>query len=600
MNKLQTALERALPIVAAAYGEQFGVNVVLSGTDAYTDGETIYLPLLNAMSDLREVLFGYLAHEAAHVRSSDFNTLKKCKSPMEKSCTNLIEDIRIERLIQEVFPGTQFTLNAMWSYIVEQGMSPPATPEDNEATKLFQYLLHRLRSEVLHRDASTPLAESSQRVVEQTFPVGFFVRLDGLLGKHLDNLTCSDDCLKLARAILKALKDAEEEERQQQQNQEQQQQSSDSSQGDQSQQAGGSGGSGDGESQPQPGKADSSNGGDANQGTGDSQQSSADSDGNGNQAQDTGSGNQSSSAQGASDSSGDQGQPQGGNGASLHERLINETNLPEDAVGQLREQLADQAREDNDGERVAIDTSSVGSDARNHGDTSSLKTGILASSTIRSRLLGLLQAQTRQKQWLHTRGKRVDGKRLARLPTGDSRVFIQREEMQRPDTAVHVLLDCSGSMNRIQEVANQATVSLALAVSTIPKCDIAASMFPGIGGEVSPILHRGQPVRAGLGRFAVCSSGGTPLAEAMLYAARELVASKRQRKVLIIITDGAPNNGGAVRYLNDLVAGHVDTYAIGIGSTAVSQYFEKWSVINDVKELQKALFTIAGQFLDLH
>ena len=244
MNKLQTALERALPIVAAAYGEQFGVNVVLSGTDAYTDGETIYLPLLNAMSELREVLFGYLAHEAAHVRSSDFNTLKKCKSPMEKSCTNLIEDIRIERLIQEVFPGTQFTLNAMWSYIVEQGMSPPATPEDNEATQLFQYLLHRLRSEVLHRDASTPLAESSQRVVEQTFPVGFFVRLDGLLGKHLDNLTCSDDCLKLARAILKALKDAEEEERQQQQNQEQQQQSSDSSQGDQSQQAGGSGGSG--------------------------------------------------------------------------------------------------------------------------------------------------------------------------------------------------------------------------------------------------------------------------------------------------------------------------------------------------------------------
>ena len=235
MNKLQTALERALPIVAAAYGEQFGVNVVLSGTDAYTDGETIYLPLLNAMSDLREVLFGYLAHEAAHVRSSDFNTLKKCKSPMEKSCTNLIEDIRIERLIQEVFPGTQFTLNAMWSYIVEQGMSPPATPEDNEATQLFQYLLHRLRSEVLHRDASTPLAESSQRVVEQTFPVGFFVRLDGLLGKHLDNLTCSDDCMKLARAILKALKDAEEEERQQQQNQEQQQ-SSDSSQGDQSRQ----------------------------------------------------------------------------------------------------------------------------------------------------------------------------------------------------------------------------------------------------------------------------------------------------------------------------------------------------------------------------
>ncbi len=596
MNNLQTALERALPIVAAAYGEQFGVNVVLSGTDAFTDGETIYLPLLKAMSELREVLFGYLAHEAAHVRASDFNTLKKCKNQMEKSCTNLIEDIRIERLIQEVFPGTQFTLDAMWNHIVEQGMSPPATPEDNEATQLFQYLLHRLRSEVLHREASTPLAESSQRVVEQTFPVGFFVRLDGLLGKHMDNLTCSDDCLKLARAVLKALKDAEKEEQQQQQSQDQQQESDDSPQGDQSQQAEGSGGNAAGDSQAQSGESDPSTDGDADQGKGDSQQSSVDSDGN----QQPEPGDQPSSSQDSSAKTGDEGEVQGGNSASMHERLINETDLPEDAIGQLRDQLADQAREDNNGERVAIDTSSVGSDARNHGDTSSLKTGILASSAIRSRLLGLLQAQTRQKQWLHTRGKRVDGKRLTRLSAGDSRIFIQREDVRRPDTAVHVLLDCSGSMNRIQEVANQATVSLALAVSTIPKCDIAASMFPGIAGEVSPILHRGQPVRASLGRFAVCSSGGTPLAEAMLYAARELVASKRQRKVLIIITDGAPNNGGAVRYLNSLVSGHVDTYAIGIGSTAVSQYFEKWSVINDVRELQKALFTIAGQFLNLH
>ena len=65
MNRLQKALERALPIVAAAYGEQFGVNVVLSGTEARTDGKTIVLPMLNAMSELREVLFGYLAHEAA-------------------------------------------------------------------------------------------------------------------------------------------------------------------------------------------------------------------------------------------------------------------------------------------------------------------------------------------------------------------------------------------------------------------------------------------------------------------------------------------------------------------------------------------------------
>ena len=562
MNTLQTSLEKSLPIVAAAYGEQFGVKIVLSGKDAYTDGNTIVLPLLKSKSDLRDVLFGYLAHESAHVRDSDFDTLKKCKNQSEKSYTNIIEDIRIEQLIQDVFPGTRFTLDAMWTYVVDQGMSPPAPSEDNEGTQLHQYLLHRLRSEVLHRESSTLLAESSQQVMEQTFPLGFFVRLDGLFAKYLDKLTCSDDCLKLARAIIKALKDAEEEK----QNQEETQDSDDSSNDDQNQTADQSDDADQDASTPSPGQTDSSKDGDADQDDGDPQQSNDDASG----------------------------------GTSLHESLINETDLPEDAISQLSEQLAEQAQEDNDGDPIAINTSSVGSDASNNGETSGLQTGILASSAIRSQLQGLLHAQTREQQWLHTSGKRVDGKRLTRLCSGDSRVFIKRDEMRRTDTAVHVLLDASGSMHRIQDIANQATVSLALAISSIPKCDIATSMFPGVGGDVSSITHRGQPVRSNLGRFAVDSSGGTPLAEAMLYAARELAVSRRQRKVLIIITDGAPNSGSEVRYMNSLIASHIDIYAIGINSTAVSNYFENWSVIKDVKELQKALFQIAGKFLELH
>lgn len=562
MNTLQTSLEKSLPIVAAAYGEQFGVKIVLSGKDAYTDGKTIVLPLLKSKSDLRDVLFGYLAHESAHVRDSDFDILKKCKNQTEKSFTNIIEDIRIEQLIQDVFPGTRFTLDAVWTYIVGQGMSPPARTEDNEGTQLHQYLLHRLRSEVLHRESSTLLAESSQQVMEQTFPLGFFVRLDGLFAKYLDKLTCSDDCLKLARAIIKALKDAEEEK----QNHEDQPDDSDSSQDDNGQKADPNGDGDQDDSQLSPGQADSSKDDDADQDDGDPQQSDEDASG----------------------------------GTSLHESLINETDLPEDAISQLSKQLAEQAQEDNDGDPIAINTSSVGSDAKNNGETSGLQTGILASCAIRSQLQGLLHAQTREQQWLHTSGKRVDGKRLTRLCSGDSRVFIKRDETRRTDTAVHLLLDSSGSMYRIQDIANQATVSLALAVSSIPQCDIATSMFPGVGGDVSPVIRRGQPVRANLGRFAVNSSGGTPLAEAMLYAARELAVSRRQRKVLIIITDGAPNNGSEVRYMKDIIASHIDIYAIGINSTAVSQYFEKWSVINDVKELQRALFQIAGKFLELH
>lgn len=585
MSQLNTALQKALPIVAAAYGDQFGVGVTLSGDDAYTDGKNIVLPLLDNMSELKDVLFGYLAHEAAHVRDSDFSVIAECKSPIEKSFLNIIEDIRIEQLIQEEFPGTQFTLNDMWNYVVEQGMSSPAKPDDNESTQLHQYLLHRLRSEVLKREASEPLFKSSELIVEQTFPMGFFIRLDGLIAKYMPSLTSSQDALALARAILKALEEAEKEEQENSSN-------PDDSDNSTSQ---------DEQSDGQGEQSDSGDSGDDSSSEGD-----ADQDGNasGNDLDDqSGSNAGDSDSDGSQDSSGysdDQDDTDSGNGASLHERLINESDLPEDAVSKLRDSLVDEAVNDSQGKPVRIDTTSVGNESGSNGDSSNLSAGILASSSIRSRLIGLLAAKSRQQQRLHTRGKRIDGKRLTRIVSGDSRVFIQRDEKQAVETSVHVLLDCSGSMCDIQHIANQATTSLALAVSSIPKCDIAVSMFPGINGDVSPMVRRGQPVRSVLNRLDVSSSGGTPLAQAMLYAARDLASSNRPRKVLIIVTDGGPNNPYAVHYMNQIIGGFVDTYAIGIGSTAVSSYFDKWSVINDVKELQHALFTIAGKFLDLN
>lgn len=603
MTALNTALERALPIVAAAYGESFGVKIVLSGSDAYTDGETIVLPLLSNMSELQEVLFGYLAHEASHVRDSDFDVVKMCRNGFEHSVLNIIEDIRIEKLIQDAFPGTQFTLDAMWTYIVEQGMSPPAKPDESEAVQLHQYLLHRLRAEALNRTASDSLAAESSAVVQQTFPEGFFIRLDGLFGKYLNNLSSTADCLALTQAILKALQDAEEEQQPPEKPEE--------SDGDES---------GEGESSNSPDQDDSSQGssGSGKTDTGDQSQSPNGADpGDGESTPQQGSGSPGSTAeQSANSGSNDAGDGQptpdsqsntGGTGnkeaektESLAVKIQNETNLPADPVEQLKGQLVDQARKDNGGENLTIDATSVGSDASHSGDTGKLSAGVLASSAIRARLLGLLQAKNRQRQYLHDRGKRVDGKRLTRVACGDSRVFIQREEKRKPETAVHVLLDASSSMGARQEIANHAAVSLALAISSIPKCDIAVSMFPGVGGEVSPIVRRGQPIRPSMGRFAVSSSGGTPLSEAMLYSARELAASKKERKVLIVVTDGQPSNGPAVRYIQKLIAPHVDIYSIGIGTTAVSQYFEKWSVIKDVKELQTALFALAGKFLDLN
>jgi len=605
MGSMQTALERALPIVAAAYGEQFGVNVILSGDDARTDGKTILLPMLPNMAEMSEVLFGYLAHEAAHVRDSNFAVIDLCTSEVEKAVLNIIEDVRIELLMQELFPGTVDTLNSMWQYIVDNGMSPAAKADDNEATQLTMYVLHRVRYQFAMRESFKALFEASESVAVETFPEGFFTRLDVLLNTQIPKLKTSNDCLALARRILQSLKEAEEEEQEKQKQKAQQQ----SSQGKYGNADGSSDSTGNSDTDGNDGAAlsDQQDGNDANDGNG-SGDTDGKADSSGQPGGDAGTDSQNTESQSNQDSDGspddsdstDSGDGNG-SGASSHAKVIQETEIPADATDALKADMQTQARKANqDSGPFKLNTASVGSTVANKGNTDSLQAGILTSSRIRARLVGLLQAQSREDDYWHHRGSRISGRRLTKAMTGDTRIYNKREELRRPDTAVHVLLDASSSMSKIQSIANQAAVSLALAVSSIPQCDIAMSVFPGVGAAVSPMIDRGQPVRANLGRCAIRSSGGTPLGEAMLFAARELATAHKERKVLIVVTDGEPNEPGSVLYMTKLLEPYVDIYAIGINSTAVRDYFKKHAVINSVEELQAALFSIAGRFLDLH
>lgn len=74
-------LKNALPIVAAAYGEKFGVKVLIQGQDAFTDGERIVIPTANPDDPhYQQIAWGYLAHEAAHIRHTNFDMVKKASS----------------------------------------------------------------------------------------------------------------------------------------------------------------------------------------------------------------------------------------------------------------------------------------------------------------------------------------------------------------------------------------------------------------------------------------------------------------------------------------------------------------------------------------
>lgn len=104
---MQNVLEDAMPIIVNNYAKIFGVKVRMQGSMAYTNGSIITIPRLNLRNvRLCRIAYGYLAHEAAHIRYTDFKLVKKMhKSDLSFILFNILEDARIERIIGREFVG---------------------------------------------------------------------------------------------------------------------------------------------------------------------------------------------------------------------------------------------------------------------------------------------------------------------------------------------------------------------------------------------------------------------------------------------------------------------------------------------------------------
>ena len=546
---LITHLERSLPIVASAFGRKFDVDIRIGGTEARTDGNRIYLPAIKTDNCTNDILFGYLAHESGHVRMTDFSVIRQLSSSLHKSIWNVFEDIFIETGMISIYPGTRITLSATASFVAKQ--LNPITSDDDMGNMLFKHLLYRLRYEQLNQDGFGDLYSRSIDLKDH-FPPKFLSELEDIL-LDVPNISCSQESVDLTNRVLGSLKDsldiAVPEEKAE---------SDDSSESD---------------AEATSAESDDSSESDA-------EATSAESDD-------------------SSESDDDAG--------SAYDKLLEETDVPFDVLKEAIGALSDEFNESSEIQRefdpyeVELRANSLGEQELNKTPSESIREAILFSSSLRSKLVGLLASHHRDQQYLASTAKRVSGRHISRMASGNTKVFIRKDEKPAINTAVHILVDRSGSMAGEQTTANQATLALAMALHSIKGTDVAVSAFPAESRFkfVAPIVNRGQPIRNNMGRFDIQSTGGTPLADAMMFASRELMQSDKEKKVLLIITDGAPDSEDSVLYMNSLIKGYIDTYAIGIGTTAVYKYFEKSTVIDKVSELRNALFTIARQIYDL-
>ena len=545
-------LKNALPIVAAAYGEKFGVKVLIQGQDAFTDGERIVIPTANPDDPhYQQIAWGYLAHEAAHIRHTNFDMVQKASSkPIRKALLNIIEDVRIENELAKDYPGTRRSISQVIEYMVDtQQMCVPEQPEP--ASNLQAWLLFRLRCHFLGQKALTPLYQAVDERVRQLFPAAAMSRLSAML-TAVPSLASTGEVLKLVDAIVAMLEE---------------------------------------ESRPPQDESDADSGNDIEQ----------DASNDSNNSSDSQTPEAASSAMGDAAETGDS--DNSDQADNLRQALeASAAQFEPDTFAQVAEVLSEQA----EGHQGVTPLSLPQAEQAMLGDEAILTLSASESAQIRARLRGMVQSSQDNRNHAKRQGLRVATHRLAASQAGESRLFIQRQPRIAPNAAVHLLVDISGSMGKpIGEgnrkyfhVANEAALALAMALEGIPGVVPAVSYFPGIHQEVSIALLPKQSVRHRAACFDQKPRGCTPMAQAMWFAANSLLAQKQKRKLMIVLTDGDPDDWAATHDIVDRCRrSGFELLGIGIQTRSVEKFFPQSIVINDVKDLKRELFEVTQQLL---
>jgi hypothetical protein len=242
-------------------------------------------------------------------------------------------------------------------------------------------------------------------------------------------------------------------------------------------------------------------------------------------------------------------------------------------------------------------------------DTALLQKAGSESARIAAALDGLVQSERQERRTHKHQGRKLDTGKLHRTISGDTKVFLREQRREAVNTAIHVLLDLSSSMVGRETIAKEAAMALALALDRIPGVNQSLTLFPGkmvaCDGTAIPsvtrmLAPREHPRRLS-GPLAQChADGGTPMTEALYYAASRLVGGQEHRKTILVITDGEPNNPVSTKKaVTEIRHMGIEICGIGIGTMVVRDLFPEHAVIRNVQELRNALFAMARRILAL-
>lgn len=222
-----------------------------------------------------------------------------------------------------------------------------------------------------------------------------------------------------------------------------------------------------------------------------------------------------------------------------------------------------------------------------------------AVRALRTRLHCLLQAKVLSRSRIGRHG-RLDPRQLHRLAVADACVFRRNGEKQGIDTAVHLLVDCSGSMRKRIKLTTQACYAVASALDSIQGINVGVTAFPAgtptdggngnaAGPTVCPVIAHGERVHT---KFAMSAAGCTPLGEALWWVLQQMLPLKESRKLILILTDGDPDYvANALEAIKASQSLGFEVYGLGIDVDAITKMIPNHScIIHTLSELAPAMF----------
>ncbi len=539
----------AMPIIVSNYAKLFGIKVRMQGLDAYTNGEVINIPRLNLKDPLvARYAYGYLAHEAAHCRYTDFKVVQRCKKqPLLFALFNILEDSRVEKLIGREFVGVWENLELMrqrpdeWQRflkIAEKGRVIPLLLGyimTFAAIHIQKFVSQAPRLEVLAEKLSKTVPDTSlAKVREQVLSVdgcGDSKAVEEVAGRLyaliLSGGFFKEDCNSAGLSGADAL-------------------SQDTVKSDLKLKVSAKDGAGD---CPQFLK------------------------------------------KGAGLS--------GPRYVEEFEKLLrrNKNSLDRLLPGADPKSLIESFK---DSKGASRDDYGVVNDARCGRGSPDFIKHTQNTYALRRILSQKAASYCNSLNESAPRGLKLDVRKAALLPLGERRIFKLKSPADGMSTAVHLLVDASGSMmcedggtkTRALEAAVSA-LSVALALQNVDGVSTEVTYFPGEHTEYETALYANERACNVAARFDQSPRGSTPLAQALWFASGRLMRLEHNRRIIVVITDGIPDSVEQARLaLKYASRCKIEVYGIGIRLGYVRDLFPKSEVITGAAELPGTLFRL--------